>query len=530
MDVKQDRNWGRWRGDKNPIDRGGQGELYRVTDSTGALSGTFVLKELMNSKRLARFENEVEAIASLDRHPNVIHLVDSGIFKDRQKSFYVMPEANEGSLEKALLGKRHDPVHLLGLFQGILSGVAHIHRKGIIHRDIKPANILMFDGVPRVSDLGLSLFAEAPRVTASWEAVGPRFYMAPELEDGRCLEVTPQADIYSLGKLLYFMLSGGKIFAREKHWLPAWSLSAVYEDERYELFLGFFNRSIADSPQLRFSTLDEMLGEFRKIEKEFSAHPGTTLRLKVPAVEDQLSAPRGVLGGLDPGEWAEFLKLRLSRKAPFSREIFETARVLLHRKYGQLLCREAILHEAEMSRTELVELCSRVVRLGTEGLNPFAAIGDERERFQLLALESRDPIVANAIATTGILHWAPRAVLAELCQQHDSLEPEARRDLLNSVRIHRPAGRDRFLIDISRTDISDKTRGLLVDALMQSGTDKALDRVAEILRLPMDERSLAEVVQGIALKASRTKVRALLDQGGFSEIVTKSLSTLLDLG
>jgi serine/threonine protein kinase len=73
-------------------------------------------------------------------------------------------------------------------------------------------------------------------VTPSLEAVGPRFYMAPELEGGRSLDVTPTADIYSLGKILPFMLSGGRIFSREKHNVPAWDLEVVHRDPRYGLF------------------------------------------------------------------------------------------------------------------------------------------------------------------------------------------------------------------------------------------------------------------------------------------------------
>lgn len=65
--------------------------------------------------------------------------------------------------------------------------------------------------------------------------VGPRFYIAPELEDGRSLDVTPTADICSLGKILYFMLSGGRIFSQEKHNVPAWDLEVIHRDPRYGL-------------------------------------------------------------------------------------------------------------------------------------------------------------------------------------------------------------------------------------------------------------------------------------------------------
>jgi serine/threonine protein kinase len=111
-----------------------------------------------------------------------------------------------------VIGKSAD---LFAVYKAVCAGVAHIHANGIIHRDLKPENILFIGGTPKVADLGLCLIAGLERVTSSLEAVGPRFYMAPELEDGRSLDVTPTADIYSLGKILYFMLSGGRIFSRE---------------------------------------------------------------------------------------------------------------------------------------------------------------------------------------------------------------------------------------------------------------------------------------------------------------------------
>src|SRR5438477_546174 len=79
----------------------------------------------------------------------------------------------------------------------------HIHAAGIIHRDLKPDNILLTGAEAKVADFGICLLVEEPRLTATSEAVGPRLYMAPELEDGRNLAVDARADIYSLAKILY---------------------------------------------------------------------------------------------------------------------------------------------------------------------------------------------------------------------------------------------------------------------------------------------------------------------------------------
>lgn len=115
-------------------------------------------------------------------------------------------------------------------FKLICAGVEHLHKAGIVHRDLKPENILMFSGTPKISDFGICLVANENRLTSTSEAVGPRFYMAPELEDGKNLDVSPSADVYSLGKILYFIFSKGKIFSREKYNQPKFNWVRLFCD------------------------------------------------------------------------------------------------------------------------------------------------------------------------------------------------------------------------------------------------------------------------------------------------------------
>jgi serine/threonine protein kinase len=92
--LAKPRVWGRWIATGDSFDRGGQGQVYFVHDSTGAFEGEFVLKQLINPKRIARFETEITAITKLSGHPHVIDLVDHGAFRDADKPTYVMRKAD----------------------------------------------------------------------------------------------------------------------------------------------------------------------------------------------------------------------------------------------------------------------------------------------------------------------------------------------------------------------------------------------------------------------------------------------------
>ena len=92
---------------------------------------------------------------------------------------------------------------------------------------MKPDNIFLRskDESVAVGDFGIChLEGDGTRITITEEAVGPVYYMAPELEDGRIADISSKSDIYSLGNLLYWLLSGGKIFSREKHREKKWDL------------------------------------------------------------------------------------------------------------------------------------------------------------------------------------------------------------------------------------------------------------------------------------------------------------------
>ena len=136
----------------------------------------------------------------------------------------------------------------LRLFKGICGGVGLMHESGVIHRDLKPNNIFLREDkrTPVVGDLGLCLIMEQDeRLTEMTEAVGARLFMAPELEDGRYEDAKPVADIYSLGKILYWLVSNKMTFSREKHRQERYDLTSRDESAAMAFIYDLLDGTIA---------------------------------------------------------------------------------------------------------------------------------------------------------------------------------------------------------------------------------------------------------------------------------------------
>ena len=195
-----------------------------MTDTKLGGAEPFVLKRLKNPNRLSRFSREVSAISGLT-HPNIVTLIDHNLETDHP--YLVTEYCRGGSLDNAQPYWQESPVKALKVFGQVCSAVAHAHQHNVIHRDIKPANVFLRSptGPAVLGDFGLCLLEEEiDRFTQTTEAVGPRLFMAPELEDGRLEGVPKESDVYSLGKLLYWLMSKGRMFSREKHRELSWDL------------------------------------------------------------------------------------------------------------------------------------------------------------------------------------------------------------------------------------------------------------------------------------------------------------------
>ena len=128
----------------------------------------------------------------------------------------------------------------------IASALQCAHAEGVVHRDIKPGNIL-FPEVGHqvwVADFGISFDRTGERNTQDGEVVGPRFFIAPELEEGGVAVPSPAADIYSLGMLIFYMLTGGKRIARENVFAEEYGKHFA-KGQRYGLLRLLLNKMVA---------------------------------------------------------------------------------------------------------------------------------------------------------------------------------------------------------------------------------------------------------------------------------------------
>jgi len=263
--------YGKWTTIRS-LGEGGQAQTF-IVECAEFPGGKYVLKRLKNIKRLGRFEQEIQAASTLS-HPNLLRVVDYHL--EGKHPYLVTPYCGGGSLAETDLSEL-STMDKLVLFKGICEGVAHAHAQKIIHRDLKPENIfLKEDGrTPVVGDFGICFISDnGERFTLVDEVVGARFYTAPELEDGRADLVSAASDVYSLGKLLHWLMTG-KEFSREKHHDEAYDLAKLMPAPEGFLINEVLDRMMAVDPSQRYADADELLDDLHCLIRriEMKAHP-----------------------------------------------------------------------------------------------------------------------------------------------------------------------------------------------------------------------------------------------------------------
>jgi serine/threonine-protein kinase len=196
---------------QDAIGRGGMATIFRAVDlRMGRVVAVKVLREVYSSdpKFVTRFQREARAASAL-QHPNIVQVFDYG---QSEESYYIVMEFVEGTDLRRYL-KRHGVLQVdraVAIAHDVALGLGAAHRLGIVHRDVKPQNIMLNEsGLVKLTDFGIASMykdVEAERLTTTGMTLGTVQYYAPEQAQGEI--VSPSADVYALGIVLYEMLTG----------------------------------------------------------------------------------------------------------------------------------------------------------------------------------------------------------------------------------------------------------------------------------------------------------------------------------
>lgn len=274
------------------LGRGGMGEVYLANDeqTKGRVAVKILARQLTSHpEALERFRREAKTLRQVE-HPNIVKFIDA--FEHDEQFVIVMEYVGGGSLfdllkEGALPIERARQVAL-----DLCDALIRAHRLNIIHRDIKPENVLLDEnGTPKLADFGVARLNEGTRMTRSGTQVGTPHYMPPEAWEGK--ELDAQADIWSLGVMLFEMLSGqfpfdgntppmvmNKIFTSE---LP--DLKKLRKDVPNDL-VQIVKRMLAKDKSERYKTMRQVAVDLESGEQVITSKP------KQPAKPTRIVTPK----------------------------------------------------------------------------------------------------------------------------------------------------------------------------------------------------------------------------------------------
>jgi eukaryotic-like serine/threonine-protein kinase len=277
----------------------GRRVAIKILDGRHANDGQFI----------ERFRREAKNAAALN-HPNIVSIYDRGEAED---TYYIAMEYLEGrSLKELIVGRGAAPVNVaIEYARQILSALRFAHRHGIVHRDIKPHNVLVDgEGRVKVTDFGIAR-AGTSQMTETGSIVGTAQYLSPEQARGG--EVDQRSDLYSLGVVLYELLTGRTPFDGDTPVEIAMKHLSVVPKAPSELRPGITHeldlvvlRALAKDPEDRYQSADEMEADLERVSRGAPVSPATvdaaTQVIRVPTrvaepTDETIIAPTPRRGG-----------------------------------------------------------------------------------------------------------------------------------------------------------------------------------------------------------------------------------------
>ncbi|HEY5639294.1 MAG TPA: protein kinase [Dehalococcoidia bacterium] len=260
---------------KSFLGEGGRKRVYLAHDEKldRDVAVAIIKTEGLNEAGISRVEREAQAMGRLGDHPHIVTIHDVG--DDSGQRYIVSQYMSGGSVDGLDL-----PVPVertLEIGKGVCRGLAHAHAQNVIHRDLKPGNVwLDGDGTPKIGDFGLAVALDQSRLTMQGMLVGTVAYMPPEQALGS--EVTPRADLYSLGCMLYEMITGRPPFVSDNPTAvisqhintgpvaPSWHAESCPQALE-EIVL----RLLAKDPADRFASAEDVLAALESVDVEQKA-------------------------------------------------------------------------------------------------------------------------------------------------------------------------------------------------------------------------------------------------------------------
>jgi eukaryotic-like serine/threonine-protein kinase len=247
------------------LGEGGQAQVFKVRRESDPTGPSFAYKLLRKNKggekAFQRFRQEIATLQKID-NPGIVKVIDWSK-DDGADQYYIMEYVDGARPLSKLVGTPENtfsgnPLKCIDAYIQLLRALGAWNEQGVVHRDLSLANVLVAqDQTIKVIDFGLCQVDEGGRVTLSEEAVGTPHYMAPECEGYSSTKITFQSDLYSVGKILWSIITNRTAFPREQQVFNDLALSRVLPDVPLAWHLHHvFENTIRHDPTYRYLNMD----------------------------------------------------------------------------------------------------------------------------------------------------------------------------------------------------------------------------------------------------------------------------------